>query len=176
MNLVSRDSTEEQLRNELVKMQRRIVELEASGIHLRRALQKLRREKDFLLEIIRNSSETVMALTPQGQISFISPGMQRLFGWNSFEPPTLEQATTLLFPEDSLRVVLQMWKNDIRAGSGPERFLTASSREGKRIRCRFKVLSAVNGTLLFVARKTESGHQNETGEINLFSTNSASTG
>ncbi len=116
----------------------------------RKRMEKaLKREKDFIDSILLNSFDGIAVATPDGYLKFISPGMERIFGFPPGEIRSLDQWLNAVFTHPTKhRRVRQMWLRDIQKENPPLRIIRFTHKDGSERWCRFRFSHMPEGDIV----------------------------
>lgn len=115
----------------------------------KRVERELKKEKDFIDSILLNSFDGIAVATLDGYLKFISPGMERIFGFAPGKIKSLEQWLQAVFPHPTKhRRVRQMWLRDIEKKHPPVRILRFTHADGSERWCRFRFSHMPEGDIV----------------------------
>lgn len=115
----------------------------------KRVERELKKEKDFIDSILLNSFDGIAVATLDGYLKFISPGMERIFGFAPGEIKSLEQWLQAVFPHPTKhRRVRKMWLRDIEKKHPPVRILRFTHADGSERWCRFRFSHMPEGDIV----------------------------
>jgi diguanylate cyclase (GGDEF)-like protein/PAS domain S-box-containing protein len=113
-----------------------------------RMKEELLREKAFITAILENSHDGIAVTDPGGQVKFISPGMQRLFGYDLTEMASLaEWASAVLADEAERAMFLDVWRGHPDEHDS-EHIFAILHKTGERRFCRLQTSRMPGGDLV----------------------------
>ncbi len=121
----------------------------ASDVSERRKMeQDLKKEKAFIAAILEHSYDGIGVTTNDGAVKFLSPGMERLFGYGAHELESISRWIEMAIEsQDERDKVLSMWGDD-NASSGDEYIFPFAHKLGEKRWCRFHVARMPGGDVV----------------------------
>ncbi|MDK2956108.1 MAG: hypothetical protein PWQ57_1604 [Desulfovibrionales bacterium] len=115
----------------------------------RKVERALQREKEFIDSVLATSHDGIAVVTPSGETPFVSPGMERLFGYTASELNGLDSWIKLLTPEGASSHEVKKMVFDALNVSGPmERTFRFRHGSGEMRYCSLHVSRMQNGHLV----------------------------
>ncbi len=112
-----------------------------------RIKEELQREKAFIAAILENSHDGIAVVAPGGRVKFISPGMERLFGYSLDEMARLAPWAEAVIPGEAERALfLGVWRDGGDADA--DHIFPLLHKTGERRYCRLQTSRMPGGDLV----------------------------
>jgi|GEM_PF-1568324 len=113
-----------------------------------RIKEELLQEKAFIAAILENSHDGIAVTDPGGQVKFISPGMQRLFGYELAEMGTLVSWAAVVITDEAERALfLDVWRGS-PDNHNSEHIFAILHKTGERRFCRLQTSRMPGGDIV----------------------------
>ncbi len=112
-----------------------------------RIKEELQREKAFIAAILENSHDGIAVVSPEGLVRFISPGMERLFGYTLDEMTQLAPWAEAVIPGKADRALfIDVWREGGNADA--DHIFPILHKTGERRYCRLQTSRMPGGDVV----------------------------
>ncbi|MDD4953018.1 MAG: diguanylate cyclase, partial [Desulfovibrionaceae bacterium] len=116
---------------------------------LSRLYQELQSQVTERTAILRNSYDGIAMIRPNGEMTFYSPGMERIFGFMAWESRTIQDWAVNVFPDETdRREFLRTWEENLSRPSPSEHIFRFSHKDGHWRWARFQMSRMPGGDLV----------------------------
>ncbi len=115
-----------------------------------RIKEELLREKAFIAAILENAHDGFAVVAPEGQVTFISPGMERLFGYTLTEMSQLAVwANSVIMDPSDQGLFFDVWRGK---RTDADRIFPILHKTGERRYCRLQTSSMPGGNVVITGQ------------------------